>query len=68
MNSLVNAVVMEDGAHLWACALSPFPPLNLKAENTAPCKAHLVACLSPEFYSCCWNKSLFWEKAFLLPF
>lgn len=27
MNSLVNAgVVVEDGAHLWACALSHFHP------------------------------------------
>lgn len=45
MNSAVNAgVVMEDGAHLWACALSHFHPLNPEVENiTAPCKAHLVA-------------------------
>lgn len=53
---------------LGLCA-EPFPPLNLKVENiTAPRKTHLVACPSPEFHPCCWNKSLFWEKAFLLPF
>lgn len=51
MNSVVNAgVVMEDGAHLWARALSHFHPLNPKVENiTAPCKAHRVTWPSPEF-------------------
>lgn len=51
MNSVVNAgVVMEDGAHLSACALSHFHPLNPKVENiTAPCNAHLVAWPNPEF-------------------
>uniref|UniRef100_A0A4W2H6Z8 WW domain-containing oxidoreductase n=1 Tax=Bos indicus x Bos taurus TaxID=30522 RepID=A0A4W2H6Z8_BOBOX len=75
MNSVVNAgVVMEDGAHLSACALSHFHPLNPKVENiTAPCNAHLVAWPNPEFSprpgtrACSGRKHPYCHSSFLDP-